>query len=496
MKQSKVKALAMWAVIVALLLVLLQLSDSGNAVNVSYSDFISYVDQGQIASVRVDGNVIYFELWGGAPFQTLGVMDDDMTRRLSEQGVPVAWGPPEKGPMRTILIVGLPLVIFLGLFLYFLRKMQGGTNSALELRKSRAKLISKKVAARFEDVGGCDEAKQQLADVVDFLRHPERWRKAGVRLPRGLLLEGPPGCGKTLLARAVAGETDAKFFTVSASEFVEMFVGVGAARVRDLFEQAAREAPAVIFIDELDAIGRKRGSGVGLVNDEREHTLNQLLVSLDGFDRADELVVIAASNRSDILDTALLRPGRFDRRIAVSALSPDARVAVLKIHCRGKSVSEDLSFERIADLTDGFSGADLEGLINEAGLRAVRRVRDDDDSDVTIAEEDFLAALDPKASMTNRFDQVDSLLIESTTQLSQPTGGAIVRLTLHEGTVVEGELVWANAAFVKLRTDERRSATIVPKVQIKTIEPLSGTEALAPDDLQIDVVRKLDGGRV
>ena len=496
MQQSKVKSLAIWVVVVALLLVLLQLSGSDDAIDIAYDAFIAYVDEGQVASVRVDGNVIHFEIWGGASFQALGVMDDDLTRRLSDQGVPVAWGPPEKGPMRTILIVGVPLIIFLGLFLYFLRKMQGGTNSALELRKSRAKLISNEVSARFEDVGGCDEAKKQLADVVDFLRHPERWQKAGVRMPRGVLLEGPPGCGKTLLARAVAGETDAKFFTVSASEFVEMFVGVGAARVRDLFEQAAKETPAVIFIDELDAIGRKRGSGVGLVNDEREHTLNQLLVSLDGFERADELVVIAASNRSDILDTALLRPGRFDRRIAVPGLTPDARVAVLKIHCRDKSVAEDVSFERIADLTNGSSGADLEGLVNEAGLRAVRRVRDMDDADVTITEEDFVAALAPEASTANRFDQVDSILIESTTQLSQPTGVARVRLTLHEGTVVEGELVWANAAFVKLKADGEQNATIVPKVQIKTIEPLSGTEVTAPGDLRIDVVRKLDSGRV
>jgi SpoVK/Ycf46/Vps4 family AAA+-type ATPase len=274
-----------------------------------------------------------------------------------------------------------------------------------------------------------------------------------------------------------------------------MFVGVGAARVRDLFEQAAKEAPAVIFIDELDAIGRKRGSGVGLVNDEREHTLNQLLVSLDGFERAEELVVIAASNRSDILDTALLRPGRFDRRIAISALTPNARVAVLKIHTREKPVAADVSFERIADLTNGFSGADLEGLVNEAGLRAIRRVRGTDDAEVTITEDDFVAALDPEASPSNRFDQVDSILIESTTQLSQPTGIANVRLTLHEGTVVEGELVWANAALIKVQTAREHNPTIVPKFQIKTIEPLSGTELTAPGDLQIGVVQKLDSGR-
>jgi cell division protease FtsH len=495
MEPSKRKTLTIWILILFLFAVLLQLSKSDDPISVPYEEFLSAVEAGTISSVRVDGNLIGFELWGGDAFESLGVMDEELIEKLSEQGVGVAWGPPEPSRWRQLLVMWFPLLIILVLFVFFLRKM-GGTANALELRKSRAKLISTDVEVSFDDVGGCAEAKQQLADVIDFLRHPDRWQKAGVRIPRGILLEGPPGCGKTLLARAVAGETDARYFTVSASEFVEMFVGVGAARVRDMFEEAAKQAPAVVFIDELDAIGRKRGSGLGLVNDEREHTLNQLLVSLDGFERDDRVVVIAATNRSDVLDAALLRPGRFDRRILVPQLSREVRAEILEIHCRNKPVAEGVSLERIADRTEGASGADLEGLVNDAGLLAVRRMRNTEKGDLEITEGPFLAALERDASGARRFAQVDSILIESTTQLSQPTGRAIVRLTLHEGTVVEGELVWADAVFVKLETEGEQGSTIVPKAQIKTIESLSGTEFVAAGDLQVDVVRKLDRGRV
>src|SRR5262249_32697902 len=248
-----------------------------------------------------------------------------------------------------------------------LRRAGGGTASALELRKSRARVVAEAPGVTFASVGGCAEAKAELADLVAFLKDPEPWERAGVRLPRGALLGGPPGCGKTLLARAVAGETSARFLYVSASEFVEMFVGVGASRMRDTFELAAKHAPAILFIDELDAIGRRRGSGVGLVNDEREHTLNQLLVSLDGFDRGARVVVIAATTRSDVLDAALWRAGRFDRRIAVPPLSAEARREVLAIHTAGKPLAGDVSLDDLAARAEGMSGADLEGLVNEAG---------------------------------------------------------------------------------------------------------------------------------
>jgi cell division protease FtsH len=395
-----------------------------------------------------------------------------------------AGGDP--GPLHTAIWILVPIAGLLGLFVFVLRKAGGGTASALELRKSRARLVTEVPNVKFADVGGCAEAKAQLADLVDFLSNPEPWERAGVRLPRGVLLEGPPGCGKTLLARAVAGETSARFLSVSASEFVEMFVGVGASRMRDTFELAAKNAPAILFIDELDAIGRRRGSGVGLVNDEREHTLNQLLVSLDGFDRGARVVVIAATNRSDVLDAALLRPGRFDRRIAVPPLGVDARREVLAIHTAGKPLAPDLSLDALAARTEGMSGADLEGLVNEAGILAVRRGRAAG-GDPRIEHADFERALDPRANAARRFDRVDALLIESTTQLSQPTGRARVRLTLDEGTIVEGELVWADAAFLKVRAGETGTETVVLKRSIKTLEALDGIEQLAPSELRPDL---------
>ncbi len=407
-------------------------------------------------------------------------------------------GSDPGSPLVRAIWVLVPIAIGLGVLVWVLRKAGGGTANALELRKSRARLVTESPGVTFASVGGCEEAKAQLADLIDFLKNPEVWERAGVRLPRGVLLEGPPGCGKTLLARAVAGETRAHFLSVSASEFVEMFVGVGASRMRDTFELAAKHAPAILFIDELDAIGRRRGSGIGLVNDEREHTLNQLLVSLDGFERGARVVVIAATNRSDVLDAALLRPGRFDRRIAVPPLCADARREVLAIHAATMPLAADVSLEDIASRTEGMSGAELEGLVNEAGILAVRRSRAAD-ADPRIERTDFERALDPRSHATRRFDHIDALLIESTTQLSQPTGRARVRLTLDEGTIVEGELVWADAAFLKVRSSDDGAETIVLKRSIKTLEALDGTESrsepkvsedhrpIAPADLRPDL---------
>jgi SpoVK/Ycf46/Vps4 family AAA+-type ATPase len=275
----------------------------------------------------------------------------------------------------------------------------------------------------------------------------------------------------------VAGETDAKFYWVSASEFVELFVGVGAARVRDMFETAEKSAPAVIFIDELDAVGRKRGSGIGAGHDEREQTLNQILVCMDGFEASDRVVVIAATNRSDVLDPALLRPGRFDRRIRIDELSRDQRLEVLEIHTRNKTLSESVSLDSIAERTAGWSGAALESLVNEAGLLAVRRSRkEEDDGPVELVDLDFERALEPGLSEGQRFDAVDSLLVEATTQLAQATGKALVRVTLSGFTTLEGELVWADANFVKIRTRGDDEALVLGKGQIQSIETLDGTD--------------------
>ncbi|HSG71445.1 MAG TPA: AAA family ATPase, partial [Planctomycetaceae bacterium] len=337
----------------------------------------------------------------------------------------------------------------------------------------------------FDDVGGCAEAKEELGDVIDFLRNPERWRKAGVRLPRGILLEGPPGCGKTLLARAVAGEASAKFFLASASEFVEMFVGVGAARVRDMFEQALKEAPAIVFIDELDAVGRRRGSGIGAANDEREQTLNQLLVCLDGFEPNDQVVVLAATNRADILDKALVRPGRFDRRLAIPMPSHEDRIGILKIHCEPIPLSPDVSLDALARKTEGLNGAQIENLVNEAAMLAVRRARYENQDHTEILMRDFDTVLTKKKEAGLLFDQLDSVLIESVTQLAEPTGRAVVRIRLIDGTEMEGEVAWMDAAMVKLKSSSGGDL-IVAKNQIAKIEALEGTEQARLDDLKPD----------
>jgi cell division protease FtsH len=374
----------------------------------------------------------------------------------------------------------------LALLVYFLRKSaRGGQPNILSISKSRAKLVGEECKVTFDDVGGCAAAKDQLGDVIDFLKHPQHWISAGARIPRGVLLEGPPGSGKTLMARAVAGETNAKFFAVSASEFVEMFVGVGAARVRDMFETAARQSPAVIFIDELDAVGRRRGSGIGSGHDEREQTLNQLLVCLDGFQRNQQVVVIAATNRPDILDKALLRVGRFDRRVKIPEMARAERLATLKIHTRNKRLSDNVSLDELAASTDGYNGAQLEHLANEAAILAVRRARNSNGQAVTIGIEDFQDVLKLTRAKSSLFNKLDTVLIESTTQIAEPTGRAVVRITLDGNQSIEGEVVWIDAQFIKVRA-ANRTETIVPKHQIKTLEVVEGTDAADRDDLFVD----------
>jgi ATP-dependent Zn protease len=322
-----------------------------------------------------------------------------------------------------------------------------------------------------------------------------------------VLLEGPPGCGKTLLARAVAGETSAKFYMVSASEFVELFVGVGAARVRDMFETAAKNAPAVLFIDELDAVGRRRGSGIGGSHDEREQTLNQILVCLDGVEKNAHVVVLAATNRVDCLDRALLRPGRFDRRIVIPPPNRDARLEIFTIHTRGKRLDGGVDLERLAERAEGLSGADIESLANEAALLTVRRARATNDDGVVVRTEDFERALKPFIERESRFDKLDVLLIESESQLAEPAGRARVRLTLEDGRSLEGEVVWATASMIKIRRDggaggaggsdgtdgsAADGAVVVPKFKVVRVEALGGTESARPDD----VVRDAWAGRL
>ncbi len=418
-KQKKRITVLIWALLIASFFALFVLN-SGNEPqqHASFAAFIEHIDEGRVAAIRIHDNQIYVKCNdGSADYLTLGVVDDELTTRLSEQGVHVGWGKPSR-PLVTTLTIALPLLLVLAFLVYFAKKA-GSTNQGMfAVGKSRARLVTD-THVTFDDVGGCNDAKQQLGDVIDFLRHPKRWSSAGARLPRGILLEGQPGCGKTLLAQAVAGETDARFYSVSASEFVELFVGTGAARVRDMFQTAGKNPPAVIFIDEIDAVGRRRGAGLGLANDEREQTLNQLLVSLDGFEKDEQVVVIAATNRSDILDPALLRSGRFDRRIAIPLLSENARLEVLRIHTRHKPLAAGLALEDSLNHTHGFTGAQLESLANEAALLAVRRARKADHDSIEIEMKDFIEAL-PRQNRESGLGALEALLVDSVSNLRVP----------------------------------------------------------------------------
>jgi len=351
-----------------------------------YSDFIEKVRQGQVAEVTISGRTIEGVDESGQRFSTYSPGDDGLVGDLLNNQVAIKAEPPEKqGILTSILINWFPLFILIGLWIFFMRQMQGGAGGrgAMSFGKSRARMLSEdQVKVNFSDVAGADEAKEEVSEMVDFLRDPGKFQKLGGKIPKGVLMVGPPGTGKTLLARAIAGEAKVPFFTISGSDFVEMFVGVGASRVRDMFEQAKKHAPCIIFIDEIDAVGRHRGAGLGGGHDEREQTLNQLLVEMDGFEGNEGVIVIAATNRPDVLDPALLRPGRFDRQVVVPLPDVRGREQILKVHMRKVPISEDVKASIIARGTPGFSGADLANLVNEAALfaaRANKRLVDMDD---------------------------------------------------------------------------------------------------------------------
>ena len=483
---SKWKTLLFWGVLLGVFIALYQMNRGGGIRTVPFKGFSNSVMTGSVRSVEIDGNRIRFQLDGSSRSETVGVLSEALNDRLSELGIEPQYGAFKDGIGSIVVYVGAA-VLLIGVLIWFLKKMSGGAGgfNLLELSKSRAKLVGAEAKITFADVGGCQEAKELFGDVVDFLKAPERWSKAGVRLPRGILLEGPPGSGKTYLARAVAGETGAQFYVVAASEFVQLFVGVGAARVRDMFETATKNSPAVIFIDEIDAIGRRRGSGLGGSHDEREQTLNQLLVCLDGFQQQPRIVVIAATNRPDILDQALLRPGRFDRRIKMPELTRADRIEILKIHTKDKPLDRDVSLDEVAGWTEGQHGADLESLTNEAALLAVRRARQQS-AELGVTRADFRQALRPRESQNRLFDRLDAVLIESTSQLAEPTGRAVVRLHLKDHPPMEGDVLWVDATFIKLRPSGSETAVLVPKAQIQRLEAISGTEAVSRDDVSAD----------
>jgi len=369
---------ALWLVIVLLLFALFNLfqgtATPGRQQPLAFSDFVDQVESGQISEVKIQGQEIEGQFQDGRQFRTYTPEDPTLVDRLRQNGVRIEAAPPEEvSPLLSILISWFPMLLLIGVWIFFMRQMQSGGGKAMGFGKSKARLLTEKVGrVTFDDVAGVDEAKDELEEVVEFLRDPQKFQRLGGKIPKGCLLVGPPGTGKTLLARAIAGEANVPFFTISGSDFVEMFVGVGASRVRDMFEQGKKNAPCIIFIDEIDAVGRHRGAGLGGGNDEREQTLNQLLVEMDGFEANEGVILIAATNRPDVLDPALLRPGRFDRQITVP--NPDilGRDKILKVHMRKVPLAPDVDAKIIARGTPGFSGADLANLVNEAALYAAR----------------------------------------------------------------------------------------------------------------------------
>lgn len=348
------------------------------AKKLSFSGFLNAIDKGEIKEVVIKENIVKGVMKDGTVFTVNVVNDPSLPQMLAKKGIKVEVEPPVKTPWWAQFFSSLfPTLLLIGAWIFILYHMQGGGGKVMSFGKSRAKLfLDNRPRVTFKDVAGADEAKEELLEVIDFLKNPKKYQRMGARIPKGVLLLGPPGTGKTLLARAVAGEADVPFFCISGSDFVEMFVGVGAARVRDLFEQARRHAPCIVFIDEIDAVGRHRGAGLGGGHDEREQTLNQLLVEMDGFDVNQGIILIAATNRPDILDPALLRPGRFDRHIVVDKPDLRGREEILKVHARGKPLAPDVDLKVIARRTPGFVGADLANLVNEAALLAARRNKD------------------------------------------------------------------------------------------------------------------------
>ena len=374
------KNLALWLIISLMVILLFNMFHQPQQSNLetTYSQFLASVQKGEVSQVTMQGDSVLGTYVNGKPFRTFAPRDSDLIRILREHGVDIQAKPQDESPWyMTLLISWFPMLLLIGVWIFFMRQMQMGGGKAMSFGKSRARLLnesSKKIM--FDDVAGIEEAKEELQEIVEFLKDPKKFTRLGGRIPKGVLLVGAPGTGKTLLARAIAGEAGVPFFTISGSDFVEMFVGVGASRVRDLFLQGKKNAPCIIFIDEIDAVGRHRGAGLGGGHDEREQTLNQLLVEMDGFESNEGVILIAATNRPDVLDPALLRPGRFDRQVVVPVPDIRGREGILKVHMRKKPLDPDVDVRVLAKGTPGFSGADLENLVNEAALLAARKNKD------------------------------------------------------------------------------------------------------------------------
>lgn len=406
---STLRTLILWVVIFVVVILLWQTFQAGKPTRheLNFTQFLEEVAKKRVKSVTIRGPELTGELrqggkyTDGETFVTQVPEYPDLVKELREAKVEIRAEPPRENPLLAVLLTWAPVLLIVGLWIFFMRQMQTGGNRALTFGKSKAKLLSatgKKVT--FKEVAGVEEAKEELWEIVEFLKEPQKFQKLGGKIPKGVLLMGPPGTGKTLLARAIAGEANVPFFSISGSDFVEMFVGVGASRVRDLFEQGKKNAPCIIFIDEIDAVGRHRGAGLGGGHDEREQTLNQLLVEMDGFETNEGVILIAATNRPDVLDPALLRPGRFDRRVVVDRPDINGRIGILKVHSKNIPLSDDVDLEVIARGTPGFAGADLANLVNEAALVAARRNKKKVDmEDFEFAKDKVLMGVERKTLM-------------------------------------------------------------------------------------------------
>ena len=412
------KNLALWLVISLMMVVLFNLFNKPEPVRgaLSYSEVLGYLDKGEISSVTIQGHQITGQLLDGRKFKTYTPNDPDLVKTLREKGVQITAEPPEDSPWyMTVFISWFPMLLLIAVWIFFMRQMQGGGGKAMSFGKSRARLMTEAAGkVTFEDVAGIEEAKEELEEIIEFLRDPKKFTRLGGRIPKGVLLMGSPGTGKTLLARAIAGEAGVPFFSISGSDFVEMFVGVGASRVRDLFVQSKKHAPCIIFIDEIDAVGRHRGAGLGGGHDEREQTLNQLLVEMDGFESNEGVILIAATNRPDVLDPALLRPGRFDRQVVVPVPDIRGREKILEVHIRRIPLADGVDLSLVARGTPGFSGADLENLVNEAALMAARQNKEKVDiGDLEAAKDKVLMGTERRSMIISDDEKKNTAYHES-----------------------------------------------------------------------------------
>ncbi|GAB3128091.1 ATP-dependent zinc metalloprotease FtsH [Novispirillum itersonii] len=423
------KNLLLWVIIAVLLVALFNLFQTStprtNASSLAFSEFMEHVDRNDISSVTIQGDRVTGQMQTGQTFSVYVPEGANIVSSLRDHNVRINAMPrdDESPTFWGILISWFPMLLLIGVWIFFMRQMQGGSRGAMGFGKSKARLLTEKSGrVTFEDVAGIDEAKQELEEVVEFLRDPQKFQRLGGKIPKGVLLVGPPGTGKTLLARAIAGEANVPFFTISGSDFVEMFVGVGASRVRDMFDQGKKNAPCIIFIDEIDAVGRHRGAGLGGGNDEREQTLNQLLVEMDGFEANEGVILVAATNRPDVLDPALLRPGRFDRQVVVPNPDVGGREKILKVHTRKTPLGPDVDVRVIARGTPGFSGADLSNLVNEAALLAARKGKR------VVSQSDFEEAKDKVLMGAERRSMV---MTEDEKKLTAYHEGGHALVTLH-----------------------------------------------------------------